>query len=339
MALEVGVVGMGGMGNFHFKAYGGIEGAEVVAVCDIDPEKLSGSGGVEINIGGGGPGPDLSKVRKYSKHQDLLADPGVDVVDITLPTYLHAPVAIAALKAGKHVISEKPMAIDSRAAKRMAAAAKKAKRQIFIAHCIRFWPVYAKAREIVRSREHGRVLSATFRRLSSTPLWSWQGWLQDPKKSGLCALDMHIHDSDFILYCFGKPDSVLSCMTGFKKGRADHIVTCYDYGDGKLVTAEGAWLYAQGSDFEMSFAIAMEKATLSCGKDLKLMLYPVEGKAREIAVPAGDGYEHELRHFVDCIATGKRSQVVSPESAVQSVKLVECEVQSARRKRPVKVKF
>ena len=89
----------------------------------------------------------------------------------------------------------------------------------------------------------------------------------------------------------------------------------------------------------MTFAIAMEKATLSFGKDGKLMLYPIKGKAQEIKVRPGDGYEHELRHFVDCISKGKKSDVVSPESAIQSVKLVECEVDSARKKRPVKVKL
>ncbi len=339
MALKIGIVGMGGMGNFHFRAYDGIKGAKVVAICDVDPKKLSGKGGVEINIGAGGKGPDFSSVRKYSAPEELLADPEVEVVDITLPTFLHAPVAIAAMKAGKHVITEKPMAIDSKEAKKMAAVAKKTKRRLFIAHCIRFWPAYVKARDIVRSKKYGRVISATFRRVSSTPLWSWQGWLQDPKKSGLCALDMHIHDTDFILYCFGKPESVSSTMGGFKKGRADHIVTSYDYGDGKLVTAEGAWLYARGSKFEMTFAIAMEKASLSCGPDMKLMLYPIKGKAKEIKVRAGDGYEHELRHFVDCITKGKKSDVVSPESAIQSVKIVECEVTSARKRRPVKVKL
>jgi len=340
MALKIGVVGMGGMGNFHFRTYAGIRGAEVVAICDIDPKKLSGKGGVEINIGGGGKGPGFGGVRKYTDHRELIADLEIEVVDITLPTYLHAPVAIEALKAGKHVISEKPMAIDSREAKRMAAAAKKAKRRLFVAHCIRFWPAYAKAREIVKGGKYGKVISAAFRRISGTPTWSWDGWLLDEKRSGLCALDMHIHDTDFILYLLGKPRSV-SCSRGIcKKGvLTEHIVASFDYGKGRLVTAEGAWYGSQGVPFGMSFTIAMEKATLMCDTDLRLMLHQVRGKPRELKVKDGDGYEHELRHFVDCIAKGKKSPVVSPESAIESVKLVEYELASAKRRRPVNVKL
>jgi len=340
MALKIGVVGMGGMGNFHFRTYAGIKGAKVVAICDIDPKKISGKGGVEINIGGGGKGSGFVGVKKYSDYRELIADPEIEVVDITLPTYIHAPVAIEALKAGKHVITEKPMAIDSREARRMAAAAKKAKRRLFVAHCIRFWPVYAKAREIVRGGKHGKLVSANFRRISGTPTWSWDGWLLDEKRSGLCALDMHIHDTDYILHLLGKPKSV-SCSRGIsrKGGLTEHIVASFDYGKGRLVTAEGAWYGAEGVPFGMSFTIAMETATLICGTDLKLMLHPAKGKPREIKVRSGDGYEHELRHFVDCIAKGRKSDVVSPKSAIESVKLVEYELASEKKRAPVKVKL
>jgi len=340
MALKIGVVGMGGMGNFHFRTYAGIKGAEVVAICDIDPAKLLGKGGVEINIGGGGKGPSFADVRKHTDYRELLADHEIEVVDITLPTYLHAPVALEALKAGKHVITEKPMAIDSRAAQKVAAAAWKAKRRLFVAHCIRFWPAYAKAREIVKGGRYGKLVSANFRRISGTPTWSWDGWLLDEKRSGLCPLDMHIHDTDFILYLCGRPKSV-ACSRGLcKKGvLTDHIVATFDYGKGRLVTAEGAWYGSQGVPFGMSFTIAMETATLICDTDLKLMLHPAKGKPSEIKVKGGDGYEHELRHFVDCIAKGKKSPVVSPESAIKSVKLIEYELASAKKRRPVNVKL
>ena len=76
-----------------------------------------------------------------------------------------------------------------------------------------------------------------------------------------------------------------------------------------------------------------------CGTDLKLMLHPVKGEPQEIKVGGGDGYEHELRHFVDCIANDKKSDVVSPESAIESVKLVEFELASAEKRAPVEVKL
>jgi predicted dehydrogenase len=195
------------------------------------------------------------------------------------------------------------------------------------------------ARGIVRSGKWGRVLTAAFRRFSTTPTWSWKNWLQDPRKSGVAALDLHIHDADFILYTFGKPQAVACHGGGLGKGRMDHIYAAYDFGGGKLVTAEGGWEFAPGFPFSMTFSIAMSKATLNLGADLKLMLHRVRGGTTEIKVPAGDGYGHELAHFVECLRKNRPSPVVSPESALQSVRLVEAEVRSARSRKPVRVRL
>jgi predicted dehydrogenase len=340
MALKVGILGLGFMGRYHYETYAKIKGARVAAICDVDRKKLSGDwSGTTGNIGGAGAKTDLAGIDVYTRAEDMIADSAIDVIDIALPTYLHAPYAVKALEADKHVISEKPMAINSREAKRMIDAAKRAKRRLFVAHCIRFWPQYVVAREIVRSRKYGRVISACFRRFSGTPIWSWQNWLQDPKKSGLCALDLHIHDADFILYCFGKPKSVASHAAGFKKGRVDHIFTSYDYGRGRLVAAEGAWEYAGDFPFSMSFVIAMEKATLEFAPDQALTLRRPKGKAKRLKVPQGDGYGPELAHFVECITKNRPSEIAPPESAMESVKLVELEVKSALRGKTVPVKF
>jgi len=339
MTVRVGLLGIGFMGKCHFEVYGKTKGAKVAAIADVDPKKRSGDwSGIAGNIGGAGAKTNLSGVRVYSRAEDMIADPDVDVIDITLPTYMHAKHAMMAMRAGKHVICEKPMAIDSKEGAKMVAAAGKAKRSLFVAHCIRFWPQYEVARGIVKSRKYGKTISATFRRVSLNPTWSWRNWLQDPKKSGLSALDLHIHDSDFVLYCFGRPGSVTSHSAGFKAGRIDHIVTSYNYGPNQLVVADGAWEYPPGFGFEMSFIIAMEKATLVFGPDMSLTLHPQRGKSRAIEVPPGDGYQRELAHFIDCIAKGRKSDVVSPESALASVRLVECEVKSALTGKTVPVK-
>ena len=340
MALKVGILGLGFMGRYHYETYARIKGAYVAAICDVDRKKLSGDwSGTTGNIGGAGARTDLAGINVYTRAEEMIADPGVDVIDIALPTYLHAPYAVKALEAGKHVISEKPMAINSREAKRMIDAAKKARRRLFVAHCIRFWPQYVVAREMVKSRKYGQVISASFRRSSGTPIWSWQNWLQDPKKSGLCALDLHIHDADFVLYCFGKPKSVTSHAAGFKKGRVDHIFTSYDYGAGRLVAAEGAWEYAGDFPFSMSFVIAMEKATLEYAPDHTLTLRRLKGKSRQLKAPPGDGYGRELAHFVECITKDRSSDVAPPKSAMESVKLIELEVKSALSGRTVPVEF
>ena len=338
MAVKIGIVGRGFMGSMHLSNYAGNRGAKVVAICDVDKAKLKADADVGGNIAMGGGKLDLSKVKWYAKLDDMLKDPEVELVDITLPTYLHADAAVKAFAAGKHVMSEKPLALSSKDAQRMLAAAKKAGKRLFVGHCIRYWPEYAKAREIIQSGEYGKVLSARFVRLSLTPTWSWDNWLLNGPKSGGAALDLHIHDSDFILYTFGMPKAVVSHGTGMKKDRLDHIMTCYEYGDGKLVTAEGSWIYAEGFGFQMQFVVAMEKATLACTPDLKLMVHPVGGKSKQVRVGKLDGYALELRDVVDCVKKGKASDVVSPESAVNSVRLLEAEMKSVKTGKRVALK-
>jgi predicted dehydrogenase len=123
------------------------------------------------------------------------------------------------------------------------------------------------------------------------------------------------------------------------KGAYDHIFTSYDFGDGKLVTAEGAWEYAPGFPFAMTFQIAMEKASLDMTADTKLMLYPWKGKPAEVKVQAGDGYQHELKHFLHCIRTNTDSDIVTPESAMNSVKMIECELESIKTGKAAPVRF
>ncbi len=331
MAVKVGVLGIGFMGRMHFDTYRKIRDARVVAICDIDRKKRSGDwSGIAGNIGGAGKKTNLKGIKVYSRAEDMFRDREVAVVDVTLPTYLHARYAVKALRAGKHVICEKPLALNSREAARIVKAARKARRRLFVAHCIRFWPHYAAARGIVRSRRYGRLLSACFRRFSPTPTWSWRNWLQNPRKSGLAAMDLHIHDADFVTYMLGKPRAVLCSGGGLKPGRLDHMHAAYAYPSGALVTAEGGWEFAAGFPFGMSFTIAMEKATLNLAPDLSLTLHPLKGGVKKVKVPAGDGYSAELKHFIGCLARGKASDVVSPESALSSVKLIECEMKSAR---------
>ena len=337
MATRVGILGLGFMGKMHFDTYAGMNGARAVAICDVDAKKRRGDWSAIVgNIAGKGAAADLSGVRIYAATEQFLADGEVDVVDICLPTDLHAPAAVAALKAGKHVICEKPMARTSADCRRMIHAARKARRRLFVAHCIRFWPEYVKAREIIRGGRYGKVISAVFTRVSPTPTWTYRNWALDPARSGGCALDLHIHDADFVLHVFGKPRSVSARGAGVGKGRLDHVVATYDYGSDLLVAAEGAWEYAPTFPFSMTFRIAMKGATLAFGPD-GLMLHPVKGRPRKVKTRPGDGYQHELKHFIGRIAAGRASGVLTPESAMQSVKLIEAETASAAAGRAVKV--
>lgn len=330
--LKIGIIGLGFMGKMHFDTYQGFgKMAKVTAIADVDPKKREGDwSAIGGNIAFSGAKTDLTGITMYEKADDLIKDPNVDVVDITLPTYLHCEYAVKALSAGKHTICEKPMAITSLEAQRMVDAANKAGKLLLIGQCIRFWPSYVKAKEIIDGGKYGKVKTARFQRYSTMPSWSWDNWILDAKKSGLAALDLHIHDADFVSYLFGKPDNVSSSGGSVNAGGFDHIVSSYAYPDGKLVTAEGAWEYAPGYPFSMTFAIHLEKASLNLAADGKLTLYPTSGKPEELKVDENSGYWHEMAHFLDRIGKNEKSAVLTPESAMFSVKLVEAEIESAR---------
>ena len=327
MKMRIGLVGLGFIGKVHLDTFLKLPEAEVVAVSDVEESRLQG----RFTLPDGGEQTvDFSNIRKYAKAEDLYNDPDIDVVDINLPTFMHLEHAKAAMAAGKHVICEKPMALNVAEAEAMLQASRQYNRHLYIAHCIRFWPSYAKAKEIIDNKEYGNVLTARFNRISPLPSWSWKGWLQKGAKSGLAALDFHIHDADFVQYVFGKPKSVRSFSGGLEPGRLDHIITDYEYSDTQLIVTEGAWEYASGYSFGMNFTIALEKATLAMNNDLGLNLYTLDGKTESVQLPEGDGYFHEMRHFLQCIKEDKTSEIAAPESALNTIRLVEAEIESAK---------
>jgi len=115
--IKVGVIGIGMMGSTHLDIYSRLKQARVVAISDIDPDKLSGKARAKGNIEGQAQGLfDMAAVRKHDEGMKLIADEEVELVDICLPTPLHMKYARAALKAGKHVMVEKPLARTRREA-------------------------------------------------------------------------------------------------------------------------------------------------------------------------------------------------------------------------------
>jgi predicted dehydrogenase len=208
--LSISVLGLGGMGRTHFGCYRKNPDARVVAICSSDERKLSGAWDAQaLNVGASEAARvDLSGVATFRDWHDAIALPEVQLVDICLPTPLHAPVAIAALEAGKHVVCEKPIALTKEDAQRMADAAHANNRQLFVGHCLRFWPQYVAAHTIIANGEYGAPVYARFHRSSAMPSWSAGGWLLDAAQSGGALLDMHIHDIDVALWYFGEPADV-----------------------------------------------------------------------------------------------------------------------------------
>jgi predicted dehydrogenase len=269
----------------------------------------------------------------------MLAKANLDAVSITLPTYLHPKTSIKALSAGVNVMCEKPMALKSKACEKMIEEAERSGKVLQIGHCVRFWPEYAKAKEIIDSGKYGKVLAALFQRLGAAPTWSIDNWFLDEKRSGGMALDLHIHDTDYVQYLFGMPKAVSSFGAEKPDGGLLHIVTQYLYDDNIVVTAEGGWGMMPTFGFEMSFNIVMEKATLvyDLTRSPAFRICPAEGEAFTPQVTEGDGWFLQIEHFAKSVRGEKVEAITTLKESMNSVKIVEAEKKSVSKGRKVTI--
>ncbi len=330
--LRVGIVGFGFMGRMHYNCWKDLTAAAVSAICDSDPDIVAKTNESCGNIAGAEGAIDLEGVKLYQDFETMLSDGNIDALSITVPTYLHAELSIKALEAGVDVLCEKPMALNSSQCRKMIEAANRTGRILQIGHCIRFWPEYARAKEIVDSGKYGRVIAATFKRLGTAPGWSADNWFADERRSGGMALDLHIHDTDFVQHLFGSPAAVCSFGAKGPFNELAHIVTAYSYDDDKVVVAEGSWAAMPSFGFEMSFNIVLEKATIvyDCIRQPTFKVYPADGDAFEPKIQEGDGYSLEIAHFARSLSGPEPAEVTSLEQSKNSVMIVEAEIESVR---------
>jgi len=342
MAVKVGMIGMGGMGCLHFQGLASIPQAQVVAVCDVRPERLEDEAlNVTINIDAGlGRAANLGGLEKYTDYKKMLRKADIDMVHICTPTDLHAQMAIAALKAGKHVFCEKPIALSSRMAGRMVQAAAAAGKYLMIGHVLRFWPEYVMIKEMIDSGKYGHVRSAVFRRVGGMPGWSSQAWYADSKRSGHATLDLHIHDVDLINWIFGKPAKVSSQGVVEPDGGVRYIVTQYGYDHVPLVAAEAGWVDAL-YPFYMALTVDFEKATVGYDSSRKptLTIYDSQaGKKETPEVSRANGYTEEVRYLIECIEAGRPPGRATGADAAAAVAIAEAEIRSVKARKPVRIK-
>jgi predicted dehydrogenase len=338
--VNVGVVGLGFMGSVHLRAYQALESARVTAVCDAIRLPVKGvlpgvAGNVQttpdIDLGG--------SVKVFRKLEELLADPEVELVDLCTPTLLHAEQAIAALKAGKHVFCEKPLARTSEAARKVVEAEAAGSCFLMPAMCMRFWPGWGWLKETLSKQTYGPVRAARFRRLSEMPGWSTQGTYSGSNDTGGALFDLHIHDTDFVQFLFGQPASVFSTGVCARGGSVDHVVTQYCYPEGPSVSAEGSWLLTKG--FQMDYTIFCERATLDFDleRGANAMRVLEQGQpARFIQCQGPDGYGAEVGYIVECVRDNRRPTIVTSLDGLSALEICEAEEQSLRTGKPISLR-
>ena len=159
-----------------------------------------------------------------------------------------------------------------------------------------------------------------------------------PVEKTLALYDLHIHDTDFVNFLFGRPASVFSTGVPDANGSIIHVVTQYNYAGGPTVYAEGSWLLKSG--FNMAFTLHCERATLDfdLSRGADALMISDEGQPTRVVKPApGDGYTGELRYFVDCAAQRRAPQTVTGQDGLTSLEICEAEEKSIRTGQVVKL--
>ena len=315
--IKVGLIGCGFMGAMHANCYKNIAGVKVTAVADIRREKAE-----EIAFG----------AEIYADGLDLINNADVDVIDICLPTFLHAEYAITAMNKVKYLFVEKPVALSNKEAQFMLEKSKTTGCQVQVGQVIRFWDEYVELKKIIESGVYGKVINANFRRISPKPTWGWQDWLLDAKRSGGAGQDLHIHDVDYVLSLFGEPKKFYSIKNS--KGETNSYVNTIMKYEDFVVGVEGTWGLPTSHPFEATFRVVFENATVE-NVGGKFMLYndngaseiKIEKKELVGGVEGGNisdlgGYYNELVYFTDRVKAGEKIEKATLLDGASSLKFV-----------------
>ncbi len=329
MVIKVGIIGCGFMGKMHANCYKALQDVKVMGVSDIHHDEAKKVA-------------DLTGAKIFSTPDELINSNEIDAVAICLSTYLHKEFVIKSARAKKHVFCEKPIALTLKEAEEMIKETKKAKVKFIVGMVLHFWPEYVEFKKIVDSKKYGKLTTLVCTRISSHPVYGWDKWYSDPKRSGSAILDLHIHDTDFIYYLLGKPQSVYSSGRKTERGW-EHIYTTYEYRDAVAV-AEGGWDLSQSFGFVMAMRGVFEDGTVLDynSKNQPLIIYGKEKselvnilKPQANSSDAGGnisdlgGYYNEIKYWVDCLKENKYPKIVTPEGAKSSLEIVLKEVKSA----------
>ncbi|MDR4937674.1 Gfo/Idh/MocA family protein [Rossellomorea marisflavi] len=259
--LKIGVIGCGSIAKHrHIPEYMANEHAEIVAVCDIVKDRAQEMA-------------DQIGAKAYTDYKDLLKDESIEAVSVCTPNALHAPISVDALKAGKHVLCEKPMATSTEEAEAMIVAANEAGRKLMIGHNQRFVPSHQKAKELISKGEAGKIYSFRTAFGHGGPEgWSVDGkdsWFFRKEEAFIGAMgDLGVHKTDLMRYILGEEFVEVGAFveTSSKENADvdDTAVCVLKTESGTIGTLAASWSYQKEDN---STVIYGEKAVLRLEED------------------------------------------------------------------------
>ncbi|MBW3637742.1 MAG: Gfo/Idh/MocA family oxidoreductase [Armatimonadetes bacterium] len=339
--VQVAVVGAG-IGRAHVEGYLAA-GAQVVALCDLDAQKsqsLADKTGIAPQI--------------VTDYRVLLENDAIDAVSICVPNALHAPLAIAFLRAGKHVLCEKPLATNALEAQKIADAARKNGKVCMVSQVLRFRDDIVALKAEIESGKFGEIYyaRAMARRVRGIPKWG--GWFTQQKIAGGGPLiDTGVHILDLAWWLSGSPRPVAASGVTYAEfgpyqkhlgaGGAANEAGLFDVED----LAAGLVRFENGLSihFEAAWAIHAQRDERFChlhGTQGAILwddapkIIDVDGVVAPLTEAGGNPWAREMAHFLDCIGSGKQPDP-DANQGVTMMKILDALYQSARENREISI--
>lgn len=312
--LGVAVVGTGFWGKNHARVYKEIESTDLVAVCDKDAERARKVA-------------DQLSAKAYADSARMYRDDKVEAVSICTWSTSLATEALKALKAGKHVLVEKPMATNTRQARRLLTTAKEKELHLTVGFLMRFIPGLQNMREAVKTKRIGDLVCATAKRVS-----------QWPERIGDVGVvkDTAIHDIDVVRYIFGEDPTNVYAKTGNMSHRKfeDYAQIMLTFKDGKSAFIESNWLTpyktrtltVTGSDAIMRLDYITQELWIEAARENLQPKYPWQ-----------EPLKLELQHFADCI-TRNEKPIVTANDGIEALRIAEAALNSSAKNRAIALK-
>jgi predicted dehydrogenase len=342
--IRVGIIGAGWPGGAHARGYQQAGGCKVVAVADLIPERRQKLASEFA------PG-----VKEYNEAKELIADKEIDAVSVCLPTYLHAPIVLAAFRAKKHVVCEKPPALYAAEAKKMHKAAAKAGKVLLYSVQRRFGGAEQAARLAIEKGYAGSVYHARAQWLRTRGIPIGTGWFPVREKSGGGAMiDIGIHMLDLAWDLLGQPRPASVFATThhhFKELAPQNIpmnvedsgFALLKFDGGKTLELSASWVLNQPPQQQGTMCrVYGDKGAIdvySSGGSVIYRNFNDKGEAKPTSLPPPrvTGHAALMRHFRECIL-GKSTPMVGGPEGVVLMQMIDAIYRSARTGKSIDMK-
>ena len=309
--MQIALIGSGMMGRVHADAYGTLEGMKVAYVVDKNREA----------------GEALARTWNCEYLDDVARLEGrrFDIADICLPTHLHVPTIEKVSGFCPNIVCEKPLALSADEVAQVQHLVERRGLKLMVAHVLRFWPAYERAKEYVDSGRLGKLDSVLCTRRQKAPGWSSDDWLFNEGKSGGVVFDLIAHDVDYITWLLGAPERVMGKVSRNPAGRQTHAKAELVY-DGFMATVFGSWGMPSnfaGGNLSWTLEIIGSEGMVYADNRENCLVVDLEGQPeyRE-ELPVHDTYAEELRYFVECVRQGRTPSRTDAYSVEQPLRVL-----------------